>query len=158
MKHVNLALCVLASALVLAASADARVQSPALGSLYTNPNTANSCVDTTNGAIHNSCADNTGKTFTWNIPLPMDTTGAKTPTIYFSDFCFSSPVDTSYCKGHRVNSAGTVVASTTAVNLNDCINLSPQSMPSLTLGANETYILTCQLGGTLGVQQVQYTP
>jgi hypothetical protein len=140
--------------LAVAGVCHARVQGPALGSLYPSPNSTNGCVATTNGTVDNTCADGSGNTFTWLIPLPMDNTGAKTPVVRASGLF--APTDTSYCKGHRVSDNGAIVASTAQQNF--VFGTANLTMPSLTLAAGETYILACQLGGNTEISKVTYTP
>jgi hypothetical protein len=155
--HVH-ALCLAAATLSLTAVADAAtIVGAAAGSLNPLPYPGTSqTVDTTNGGVRNTAVDNPGAGFKWVMSLPMSTTGAKTPTFYFNQTNLS-PVETSYCKGHRVNSSGAIVLSSSAATMT-VLNNPSLTLSSLTLAANETYMFACYIGGGVQVYSVSYTP
>jgi hypothetical protein len=160
--HVH-ALCLAAATLSLTAVADAAtIVGAAAGSLYSTPyfdlanGNVSTYVSTLVGAVSNTSPDGSGHVFTWIIPLSMSTTGAKTPSIYYSQNNVG-PTDSTYCRGHRVNSAGTIVGSSNPANIN-VVGNSSVTLSSVTLGANETYFVACQIGGNVQINSVSYTP
>jgi hypothetical protein len=147
--------------LATASVADARVQAASFGYLTsTEIGVGNNCASSSGASILNICDAGLGKEIPWYINLPIDNTGAKTPTINGWGYLFS---DTTECRGYRMAKDGTIVGSATAWVTFGNGAAEDKTLGSLTLASGDTYVIGCYIGGKSGgvspkLNTVSYSP
>ncbi len=133
-----------------AESADAGTARAGLGVLFSDPD---NCLSFANAQVSNDCNDGAAAVPGWYIPLTMDTTGSKNPTVYAFQQLFA-PTDVSRCRGTRFNSHGVLQWAgswQTFYNGNNSL-----AMGSTTMAAGDTYVVACYIGGLNKVYGVSY--
>ena len=132
--------------------AHARVHNGMDGIPGGNPTAVNSCFAPSGGSITNTCATSEG----WYLPLVIDTTGAKSPVINArGDANPEFGWEASRCRGYRIDPNGVITSSTLWVYFDTGAD-QEKTLASMTLAANQTYLVGCYIGAYGQINSYRY--